>query len=105
MKIIYIKEFSKYPGPRYESLGENSGEKFRDSFLIPAMLENDAVSVDFDGVFGYGSSFLEEAFGGLVRKGVDRNKIETLKKNLKSKDSALLSEVVSYINDALRRGK
>lgn len=105
MKIIYIKEFSKYPGPRYESLGENSGEKFRDSFLIPAMMENDAISVDFDGVFGYGSSFLEEAFGGLVRKGVDRNKVEALKKNLKSKDAALLSEVVSYINDALRRGK
>ncbi|SUW63276.1 Uncharacterised protein [Buttiauxella agrestis] len=103
MKTIYIKDFSKYPGPRYESLGENSGEKFRDSFLIPAIMDNDLVCVDFDGVFGYGSSFLEEAFGGLVRKGISRNKIESLKKNLKSKDPSLTAEVVSYINDALRR--
>lgn len=102
MKTLYIKDFSKYPGPRYESLGDNSGERFRDSFLIPAILENDEICVDFDGVFGYGSSFLEEAFGGLVRKGISRNKIEVLKKNLKSQDESIVNEVISYINDALR---
>lgn len=102
MKTIYIKDFSKYPGPRYETLGENSGEKFRDSFLIPAITENDEVCIDFDGVFGYGSSFLEEAFGGLVRSGISINKIEMIKKNLKSKDPSIVSEVISYINDALR---
>lgn len=102
MKTLYIKDFSKYPGPRYESLGENSGERFRDSFLIPAIVENDEICVDFDGVFGYGSSFLEEAFGGLVRKGISRNKIESLKKNLKSQDESIVNEVISYINDALR---
>ncbi|MDQ4328815.1 STAS-like domain-containing protein [Klebsiella michiganensis] len=105
MKTIYIKEFSRYPGPRYESLGENSGEKFRESYLIPAILENDEICIDFDGVFGYGSSFLEEAFGGLVRKGISINKINTLKKNLKSSDPSIVSEVISYINDALRDAK
>ncbi|HBS6036907.1 TPA: STAS-like domain-containing protein [Klebsiella aerogenes] len=102
MKTLYIKDFSKYPGPRYESLGENSGEKFRDTFLIPAILENDEIAIDFDGVFGYGSSFLEEAFGGLVRKGISLNKIEMIKKNLKSRDESIKEEVISYINDALR---
>ena len=105
MKTLYIKEFSRYPGPRYESLGENSGEKFREFYLVPAILENDEICVDFDGVFGYGSSFFEEAFGGLVRKGISKDKINNLKKNLKSKDPALVAEVVTYINDALRDAK
>lgn len=103
MKTLYIRDFSRFPGPRYENLGENSGEKFRDSFLIPAITENDEIIVDLDGVFGYGSSFLEEAFGGLVRKGVDRRKVKTLKKNIKSQDPSLVKEVISYIDDALGR--
>lgn len=32
MKTLFIKDFSRFPGPRYERLGENSGEKFRDLF-------------------------------------------------------------------------
>ncbi|AXO17623.1 STAS-like domain-containing protein [Providencia stuartii] len=102
MSTLYIKDFSKYPGPRYERLGENSGEKFRDSFLIPALLEDHDLIVDFDGVFGYGSSFLEEAFGGLVRQGVNRDILINLKKNLKSKDKSIIDEVISYIDDALK---
>ena len=102
MKTLFIKDFSRFPGPRYERLGENSGEKFRDLFLIPALNENPDLVIDFDGVFGYGSSFLEEAFGGLVRKGIEREKLEKLKKNLKSKDQYSIEEVISYIDDALR---
>lgn len=48
---------------------------------------------------------MEEAFGGLVRKGISKDKINNLKKNLKSKDPALVAEVVTYINDALRDAK
>ena len=102
MKTLFIKDFSRFPGPRYERLGENGGEKLRDLFLIPALNENTDLVIDFDGVFGYGSSFLEEAFGGLVRKGIEREKLEKLKKNLKSKDQYIIEEVISYIDDALR---
>ena len=35
----------------------------------PCVQADDTVVVDLDGVEGYGSSFLDEAFGGLVRKG------------------------------------
>ncbi|CAI2036205.1 Uncharacterised protein [Serratia fonticola] len=101
MKIVKVKEFSKYPGPRYAALGDSSGEVFRDTVLIPALAENDSVGVDFDGVYGYGSSFLEEAFGGLVRKGIATNKIIALRDNLIASDDTIKNEVISYINDAL----
>ncbi|KGA40411.1 hypothetical protein KU75_16890 [Pectobacterium odoriferum] len=102
MKIIYIEEFSKFPGPRYAVLGEYSGETFRDKVLIPALNQHDQISVNFDGVFGFGSSFLEEAFGGLLRNGVERKKVEQLKNNLISSDPSIVDEVKSYIDDALR---
>lgn len=102
MNVLYIKDFSKYPGPRYEVLGQNSGEKFRNAFLIPALKQNPNLTIDFDGVFGYGSSFLEEAFGGLARNGIDRSTLENLKIHLKSSDPSIVSEVKSYIDDAIR---
>lgn len=105
MKIIHVKDFSKFPGPRYANLGSFSGEVFRDEVLLPALKEDQEVEVDFDGVFGYGSSFLEEAFGGLLRHGADRNAVIRLQNNLKSKDPTIVSEVKSYIDDALGANK
>ena len=71
MKEIYIeKEFSKYPAGRYINDGDSSGQAFRESHLVPALKDNrfSTVLVVFDGVAGFGSSFLEEAFGGLIRE-------------------------------------
>jgi hypothetical protein len=72
-RIIIATDFSKYPGPRYEDDGPNSGEEFRKRVLVPALQSvrerGGIVTVVLDGVAGYGSSFLEEAFGGLVRSG------------------------------------
>ncbi len=34
---------------------------------MPALLRFDKVEVNFDGVAGFGTSFLDEAFGGLAR--------------------------------------
>ncbi len=101
MKTIYIKDFSKFPGPRYASLGEYSGEVFRDQYLIPALKEGD-IAVDLDGVFGYGSSFLEEAFGGLARKGVSKEKLTKLKEHLICNDNSIINEVRNYIDEALK---
>ncbi|EGR2272141.1 STAS-like domain-containing protein [Vibrio parahaemolyticus] len=64
---LKVTDFTKYPGPRYKSLGPNSGEEFRERFLIEALKKDPEVQVNLDGVLGYGSSFLEEIFGGLVR--------------------------------------
>ncbi|EAA9298001.1 DUF4325 domain-containing protein [Salmonella enterica subsp. enterica] len=102
MIIIDIKDFSRYPGPRYMRLGDFSGELFRSSVLMPALANDDEVTVNFDGVYGYGSSFLEEAFGGLVRNGVDKAKIVRLKNNLVCNDDpSIVIEVKKYIDEAL----
>jgi len=70
MRTINIaKDFSDTPLGRYRDDGQYSGERFREDFLLPALKAEKTVRVEIDGVEGYGSSFLEEAFGGLVRKG------------------------------------
>ena len=69
-KIFIAKDFSETPGPRYKKDGEYSGEQFRDDILLPKFKEcsdNDKIIIDLDGGYGYPSSFLEEAFGGLAR--------------------------------------
>jgi hypothetical protein len=81
-KALYIsvaEDFSRTPGPRREIQGKFSGEVFRDTILLPKLrkaIENhQKLIVDLDYTAGYASSFLEEAFGGLVRLGLTRNEL------------------------------
>lgn len=66
--IVIAQDFSPSPIGRYRSDSETSGEAFRADHLAPALRAFDRVTVVLDGTDGYGSSFLEEAFGGLIRK-------------------------------------
>jgi hypothetical protein len=84
MSISIAKDFSDVPAGRYLTDGDYTGEKFRDDFLVPALKKaskNCPVVVDINDVEGYSSSFLEEAFGGLVRE--HNFTKEYLKDNLK----------------------
>lgn len=67
-KIVIAEVFSPYPAGRYIDDGEFNGTTFRRNHLVPALRKFDRVQVVFDGVAGFGSSFLEEAFGGLIRE-------------------------------------
>jgi hypothetical protein len=71
MTTVRVADYAPSPGGRFISDGEYSGEWFRDVILAPALrlaIENDQIlDVRLDGTSGYGSSFLEEAFGGLIR--------------------------------------
>ena len=64
--IVIARDFSDTPGGRYQKFGPASGEAFRDE-LVKHLVNGEAIEVVLDGTEGYGSSFLEEAFGGLVR--------------------------------------
>lgn len=97
-KVINIeRDFSRYPAGRYLTDGPYNGEKFRKEFLVPALSEStEKVIVELDGARGLGSSFLEEAFGGLVRTGYSAE--EVLKRiDLKSEDASLIEEIKEYI--------
>jgi hypothetical protein len=61
------RDFSDVPSGRFPEDGEFNGQRFRKEMLVPGLKDNDQVVVDIDHTEGYGSSFLEEAFGGLVR--------------------------------------
>ena len=67
-KIINIvKDFAEVPYGRTAKHGPNNGTVFR-KILVDALKENDVVKVDFaDLIFIPGSSFMDEAFGGLAR--------------------------------------
>ena len=67
-RIIIAKHFSPYPAGRFVDDGEFNGTTFRIDYLVPALRDFSRVEVVFDGVAGFGSSFLEEAFGGLIRE-------------------------------------
>lgn len=101
IKILISKEFSKTPFGRYYTDGPNSAERFRKEFLVPAFKKDSIVEVDFSGIaLGIGSSFLEEAFGGLVRKeGIEKSFI---KKNLtiKSEMPFYKEQIARFIDKA-----
>lgn len=100
MRTISIaKQFSRHPGGRYKKDGPYSGEEFRADYLVPALEEGERVMIEMDGVRGYGSSFLEEAFGGLIRLGYQRDFLKSHLYFTTSKPS-LKVEVEEYINDA-----
>jgi hypothetical protein len=74
--ISVAKDFSPSPAGRHRSDGPYPGEAFREDFLIPRLNSADLLNIDLDGTSGYGSSFLEEAFGGLVRSGFNEAQLE-----------------------------
>lgn len=69
-RILIAKEFSDVPAGRHMQDGEFSGERFRCEFLESPLRKRQRVVVVLDNVMGFGSSFLEEAFGGLVRNNI-----------------------------------
>ncbi|VUD48310.1 hypothetical protein TDB9533_01208 [Thalassocella blandensis] len=74
-KIDVAKEFSARPYGRYRDDGEFSAQRFREEFLLPAFEQGLPFLVDLSGSNRYGSSFLEEAFGGLIRDGITQEQL------------------------------
>ena len=68
--IIYVKDFSEYPGLRHCSISDDSGEEFYHSILNKSFKvaydNNEKIKINLDYTAGYAPSFLDEAFGNLV---------------------------------------
>jgi hypothetical protein len=104
LTLLIAEEFSPTPGPRYDTQGPSSGEKFLKHWLQPkfdeAVKAGATLLVDLDGTEGYATSFLEEAFGGLARSRGAEAVRATLR--LKTLDEPYLEEEVwEYVDDAL----
>ena len=104
MTINIANEFTRVPGPRYRYQGEGSGQQFREEYLKPAFRHarqaGERLVVQLDGVkYGYPTSFLEEAFGGLTREFGRELVLETLR--FESTAEPLLDyEIKRYIERA-----
>ncbi len=105
MTINIAHDYTKSPGGRFVTEGEHSGEDFRERILLPAFKEckktGEKLTVVLDGGYGYGSSFLEEAFGGLARK---TNDSDILNISLVSdEEPRLINDIMRYMKDELKK--
>ena len=100
INVSIAKDFSKTPGSRYKKEGDFSGEQFFEEILDPAfakaIIENKKIIVDLDGTVGYGTSFLEEIFGGLARKYTSKKVLDILEVKSEEEDY-LKKDIDEYI--------
>lgn len=105
IELNVLREFSRTPGPRYIDEGEFSGELFRKNILLPKFKEakeNGCILlIELDGTEGYGTSFLEEAFGGLIRsEGFSYEEINKTVELKTTEEKYLKEDIYKYMKDA-----
>lgn len=89
-------------------MGPNSGEQFRD--LLAKTLKrypNETIEVLLDGAEGFGSSFLEEAFGGLIRHKIitiDQARARLRVVGVEPKFKTYAAEAIKYMEEEAARG-
>lgn len=103
IEISITKDFSETPGARYKNEGKYSGQEFREKILEPKYILAKAnkikIVVNFDGGYGYATSFIEEAFGGLSRL-YPRDDVLSMFEFVSEDEPALVEDVKTYINNA-----
>lgn len=105
MTINIASDYTKSPGGRYITEGANSGEDFRERILLPAFKKcqenGEELTVNLDGGYGYGSSFLEEAFGGLAR--ITKNPKILDISLISDEEPQLIDDIIGYMRDELKK--
>lgn len=95
------KDFSPHPGPRYARQGANSGEALRHKLMKILKSRPEKLLIDLDGTKGIGSSFLDEAFGGLVRwEHMSKNDILKCFEFRSTLDPSYIAEIIDSISNA-----
>ncbi|MGL2967119.1 STAS-like domain-containing protein [Flavobacterium sp. XGLA_31] len=104
-RIINVKDFSITPGSRYRDEGKksHSGQEFREDYLEPLFKEiietDEKLIVNLDGTIGYGTSWLEEVFGGLARIYGKKTVSEKII-FISDEEPYLIEDLNEYIKDA-----
>jgi hypothetical protein len=100
--INIAQDYTDTPGFRYRKQGSFSGEEFREKYLEPYFKDPSdirKIRVIFDGTAGYPTSFLEEAFGGLVRIYGYTNTTRRLE-FVSDEDAVLIADIKKYMREA-----
>lgn len=106
--INIVSDYTSTPGARHITDGPFSGEDFRETILLPQFMKatesKERLVINLDGGYGYPTSFLEEAFGGLSRKFGAKAVLDTIE--LISEDEpAIVDEIKNYIKEAKFEGR
>lgn len=102
---VFVKDFSITPGSRELDEGKraHTGEEFRDNYLEPAFKKvidsNEKLTVNLDGTIGYGTSWLEEVFGGLARK-FGNDLVLSKLIFVSEEEPYLIEDIIDYIKNA-----
>lgn len=101
IEFSIARDFSPNPGPRYARQGAHSGESLRRRLVAMLDSKPDTIVIDLDGTRGIGSSFLDEAFGGLVRS--EKKAKDDLLRRFKFRsliDPSYIEDIVDSISKA-----
>ena len=97
-------DFTATPIGRYRRQGRFSGEAFRQDLLVPALAENDMVTVRMDGTSGLSTGFLDEAFAGLIRERVlTPMEFDTRLLLVRDEDPSVISLIKRYVREAIEK--
>lgn len=101
VRIDVANDFSPKPFGRYPVHGRFNGQRFRVDFLESPLLNGDTLFVDIDGVAALSSSFLDEAFAGLVRQGIVPAEQFFTRVTIKSdRDPSYIDDIRLYVSEA-----
>lgn len=105
LSLNIAREYSRCPGARFETEGDYSGERFREELLLPrlkdAIAKGVKLEVVLDGSAGYSTSFIEEAFGGLIRKeGLKLSEIQGSLLIVSDEDPTYIDDINMYLQNA-----
>lgn len=100
-KIIFLKDFTKYPGGRFKTDGPYSGEHFKD-YILTELKKYDTITINLDGVLGLPHSFIDGCFFDLIDY-IDRIKVESIEfpeeAQMIKEDYNLTAYLGDYLND------
>jgi len=96
--LSVARDLSRFPAGRFKKEhGIHSGEAFKE-LIAKKLQENDTVTVLLNDTMGFGSSWIEEAFGGLVRDNIFSASDLHKKLTIEADDKSLITEAWSYID-------
>lgn len=103
MIIKIARDYTPTPGARYITDGPFSGEDFRDNILekkyLECILKKEQLIIDLDGGYGYPAGFLEETFGGMIRKGYSMTDLLRVIQFVSQEELDLIPTILSYMSE------
>lgn len=95
--VVVAEHFTLFPFGRYQKHGPFSGEALREDFLMGPLERGENVILDMTGV-NAPASFMEEVFGGLVRRGLSAQFIGRHLRVYSDDAPGLAAEAMTYVD-------